>query len=137
MTPALPKALLVDDEAGPRKSLTWILRSRRIAESIECATADEALVALSKIPDIAVAIVDLRMPKMLGTELAERIKTLRPNIPIILYTGYNDLPDGEGKRLLGLRLFWAIIEKPGLGNDHTAAIVSAAIKNEPPPSAPT
>jgi FixJ family two-component response regulator len=34
------------------------------------------------------------MPGMNGTELARRIRITRPELPVILVTGYADLPNG-------------------------------------------
>ena len=35
-------------------------------------------------------LTDLTMPHLTGTELSARIKQLRPDIPIILFTGYSE-----------------------------------------------
>jgi YesN/AraC family two-component response regulator len=35
-------------------------------------------------------ITDLTMPGLTGLELSERLKKVRPDIPIILFTGYSD-----------------------------------------------
>jgi hypothetical protein len=36
---------------------------------------------------------------MTGIELAERIRALRPGLPVIIASGYSGLPAGEGTRL--------------------------------------
>ncbi len=41
-----------------------------------------------------VIITDYAMPGMTGLDLAEKIKQLRPKIPIIIATGYAELPPG-------------------------------------------
>ena len=41
-------------------------------------------------------ITDYAMPGMTGLELAEQARALRPNLPILLATGYADLPTRPG-----------------------------------------
>ena len=42
-----------------------------------------------------VAETDQAMPGMTGTELVAEIRRQRPDLPILLATGYAELPDGE------------------------------------------
>ena len=39
-------------------------------------------------------ITDQAMPQMTGTQLAKRIRETHPDLPIILATGYAELPPG-------------------------------------------
>jgi CheY-like chemotaxis protein len=39
-------------------------------------------------------LTDQAMPRMTGAKLAEAIAARRPNLPIILATGYAELPEG-------------------------------------------
>ncbi len=43
------------------------------------------------------------MPKMTGVELANAARALRPVLPVILATGYAELPEGTGADLPRLR----------------------------------
>ena len=52
----------------------------------------EALNILQGEPRIDVVITDHAMPHMTGSELADQIRGIRPNLPIILATGYAELP---------------------------------------------
>jgi CheY-like chemotaxis protein len=52
----------------------------------------EALTVLQEEPRIDLVITDHAMPHMTGSELADQIRGLRPNLPIILATGYAALP---------------------------------------------
>ncbi len=40
-------------------------------------------------------ITDYSMPGMSGAELAQAARALRPDLPILLATGFADLPEGE------------------------------------------
>jgi len=48
-------------------------------------------------------ITDLTMPGMTGAQLAEKILALRPDIPIIMTTGYSDILTETEARELGVR----------------------------------
>ena len=50
-------------------------------------------------------ITDQTMPDMTGVELARHILALRPDIPIILCTGFSHMIDAEGARAAGIRAF--------------------------------
>ncbi|KKC37976.1 hypothetical protein WH87_10030 [Devosia epidermidihirudinis] len=39
-------------------------------------------------------ITDFAMPGMTGVELADKARLLRPGLPILLATGYDELPNG-------------------------------------------
>ena len=65
-----------------------------------------ALDILAERPDIDLVLTDQAMPKMTGVDLARRIRDTRPDMPIILATGYADMPEG-GHALITERL-----EKP-------------------------
>jgi CheY-like chemotaxis protein len=72
---------------------------------MEAFSAAEALSLLEKNPDIAALITDYSMPGMNGLQLAEAARAMRPGLPILLATGYAELPDGQGTDLL-------LLEKP-------------------------
>ncbi len=50
-------------------------------------------------------ITDMTMPKMTGYDLAKRIKALRPEMPIILCTGYSDMIDEKKAMEMGISRF--------------------------------
>lgn len=54
-------------------------------------------------------ITDLTMPNMTGIKLAEKILEIRPGMPIILCTGYNDKIPEKGFEALGIK---ALAHKP-------------------------
>jgi CheY-like chemotaxis protein len=64
--------------------------------------ANSALVALDILGanrDIDIVVTDHAMPGMSGTELAHRIRGTWPQLPVILVTGYADLPNGSDPSL--------------------------------------
>ncbi|EAR49853.1 Signal transduction histidine kinase [Oceanicola granulosus HTCC2516] len=75
-------------------------------EVIECHSGKEALAALAERDDVDLLITDHAMPRMTGVELAREVRALRPDLPIILATGYADMPAG------GADYITARLEKP-------------------------
>jgi PAS domain S-box-containing protein len=59
---------------------------------LRAASGAEALLALRQNERIDLVITDYAMPNMNGLELAEAIKGRRPHLPIILATGYAEVP---------------------------------------------
>ena len=71
---------------------------------------EDALLQFSMSPDeFALVITNLRMPRMTGLELAQQIFRQRPQIPVLLATGFSGEWTLEKVRALGVR---DIIAKP-------------------------
>jgi PAS domain S-box-containing protein len=62
--------------------------------AIEAHSGPEALEILSRDQGIDLIVTDFAMPGMTGAELARRARELHPRIPILLATGYAELPSG-------------------------------------------
>jgi CheY-like chemotaxis protein len=65
----------------------------RIMQDLGCEVFDaynghQALKLLQAHPEIEVLFADIRMPGMSGTELAEAAQRLRPDLKIVLTSGY-------------------------------------------------
>jgi signal transduction histidine kinase len=70
----------------------------------------EALAAFIAEPASFDALVtDLTMPRLKGTELATRIRQVRPDLPVILTTGYSSQVELDRAHALG---FQQLLEKP-------------------------
>jgi CheY-like chemotaxis protein len=61
---------------------------------IQAHSGEEALRLLSETPDVDLVVTDHAMPGMTGVQLAERIEAERPGLPLLLTTGYAELPPG-------------------------------------------
>ncbi len=69
-----------------------------------CTASDEALDLFKADPErFDLVITDLTMPKMTGDLLAQELMRMRPEIPVILFTGYSDLVSRERFNKLGIR----------------------------------
>jgi len=62
---------------------------------LEASSGKQALEILQREKKLDLVITDQVMPQMTGTELADAIRAERPNLPIILATGYAELSQGE------------------------------------------
>jgi CheY-like chemotaxis protein len=70
----------------------------------------EALAAFEACPqEFDLVITDLTMPHFTGLDLARRFQARRPDLPIIICTGYTELLKPEEVRLLGVR---EVLTKP-------------------------
>jgi CheY-like chemotaxis protein len=67
-------------------------------------------------------ITDMTMPQLTGLSLAREILAIRPEIPIILCTGFSDPANEEKARSVGIRKF---LFKPLVMQDLAAAVREA------------
>jgi RNA polymerase sigma factor (sigma-70 family) len=85
-----PTVFVVDDDAALRKSLAWLIESVRLRVET-FASAAEFLAAYDReMPGCL--ILDVRMPGMSGLELQQCLQDSNIALPIIVITGYGDVP---------------------------------------------
>jgi putative two-component system response regulator len=82
-------ALYVEDEEDVRVALSHFLQ-RRFARVDVAANGLEGLESFRESCH-DVVITDVKMPVMDGLQMAEEIKTIRGNVPVIVITAYNDV----------------------------------------------
>lgn len=81
---------IVEDDAGIRRSLEWLLRSSADFSCIaSCQSAEEALQALPKAAP-QVILMDINLPNRSGTECTARLKELLPSVQVVMITVYDD-----------------------------------------------
>ncbi|HWI85328.1 MAG TPA: response regulator [Sphingomonas sp.] len=84
--------LLVDDEALVRRGTSEMLRQLG-HKVVEAEGGAEALVILAATPAIDMVVMDYKMPRMDGAALARQIRVDRPDMPILLVSGYTGAAD--------------------------------------------
>lgn len=103
------KILFIDDE----ESIVELGRQRleRLGYKVEATTSPiEALELFRSHPDkFDLVITDLTMPKMPGDKLVQEILNIRPDIPVILCTGFSKKIDEKKSKEIGAADY---IEKP-------------------------
>src|SRR6266568_2705401 len=118
------RVLVVDDDpivaAGTAAMLEDLGHS-----AIEAGSAEIALEVLSSEPGIDFVITDHAMPGMTGTDLAERIRRTWPNVPVVLASGYPELPGDE----LGVPR----LSKP-YRQEELARLLASMVDSEPQPT---
>jgi two-component system response regulator DctR len=87
---------LIDDDAGVRDALAWLLRSRRLlSQAFDSAESFEAHITREgfAVREPACALLDVRMGKLSGLALFERLieRRLSNLIPVIFLTGHADV----------------------------------------------
>ncbi|ODT76824.1 MAG: hypothetical protein ABS76_30090 [Pelagibacterium sp. SCN 64-44] len=87
--------LVVDDDA-----LITLNLADQLAElghvALEAYSGREALTLLQTRSDIQLLVTDFSMPGMNGVELIEAAHGLYPGLPVLLTSGYAELPEGVG-----------------------------------------
>ncbi|MCC6158664.1 MAG: PAS domain-containing protein [Deltaproteobacteria bacterium] len=82
--------LVVEDEDIVRDLTKRVLESYGY-RVVTAASGDEALEAFAEHgPAIALLLTDVVMPRMNGRELAERLRRVRPELPVVYMSGYTD-----------------------------------------------
>ena len=87
------KILVVDDDALIAMNTVDMVED--LGHTVlEAYSGQQALEILQSDDGIDALITDYAMPGMTGLELAEKARQLRPNLRVLLATGYADLPSG-------------------------------------------
>ena len=114
--------LCVDDEPN-------ILMLRQIVLSIAgykvlAATNGESAMRLFTLDHVDLVITDQLLPGLTGSQLASQMKRLKPEVPVIVYTGLQEIPsDAEDADL--------ILTKGMTPPEFLAAIAKVVAKSQP------
>jgi signal transduction histidine kinase len=109
--------LLVDDDAEVRKGIAseLVVLGHTV---IEAQSGAEAVDKLRNGSEITLLITDYAMPTMRGNVLAAEATKIRPDLPVILISGFADLPDDES-------LQWDLLRKPFSSSELETCISEA------------
>jgi PAS domain S-box-containing protein len=87
------RILLVDDDALVSMNSAYMLMD--LGHSVlEASSAARALELMESDAQFDVMVTDFAMPRMNGLDLATRIREMKPRMPIVLATGFAELPPG-------------------------------------------
>ncbi len=101
--------LFVDDEDGITGSSSLILEQLGYKVTAKNSST-QALSLFNATPDdYDLVITDMTMPEMTGNELARELISIRPDIPVILCTGYSDKISVKAAKDIGIK---ALAKKP-------------------------
>jgi CheY-like chemotaxis protein len=121
------RILFIDDETAITKMTGHALK--RLGYDVTVRTSSiEALELFRAKPDaFDLVITDMTMPKMTGDRLAGEISKIRPDVPIILCTGYSKKLSQKQAAVFGLH---AIVYKPIINADLAATVRNVLDKNK-------
>lgn len=100
--------LVVDDEKNIRLTLRQVLEE----EGLHVETATDGAEALEQVrahPDFDLVLMDLRMPGMDGMEALPKVRELRPDLPVVVFTAHGNAENATEAMKLGATDF---AEKP-------------------------
>jgi two-component system nitrogen regulation response regulator NtrX len=116
--------LIVDDEAGIRRTLAAVLEDEGFA--VETAESGEACLAAFEHRVFSCVLLDIWLPGMDGMETLERLKAAYPETAVIMISGHGNIETAVRATRLGAIDF---IEKP-LKIEHTVLAVSNALRQK-------
>jgi CheY-like chemotaxis protein len=88
------RILAVDDDIIVLMNTAMILEDMG-HQVLEASSGAAALEILRNEPEVDLLVTDFAMPGMTGGDLISAARALRANLPVILLSGYVDLPDGQ------------------------------------------
>tara|TARA_B110000503_G_C7146390_1_gene413181 strand:+ start:394 stop:1560 length:1167 start_codon:yes stop_codon:yes gene_type:complete len=117
--------LVVDDDRPIRSTLKEILEF----EKFKVEDAEDGQMAIDKIQknNYDLILCDIKMPKMDGIEVLQKIQELKPEIPVVMISGHGDIETAVGAIKLGAFDF---IAKPLDLNRLLVTVRNALDRNE-------
>ena len=113
------RVLVIDDEA-PLVAVTTEVLSRLGYEAVGFSNGHDALAEVEKAPSRFDAVItDEVMPGLSGTEVAQRLKELRPDLPVVLVSGYVGPMMSERAHAAGVG---RILKKPVQSRETASAL---------------
>jgi CheY-like chemotaxis protein len=113
--------LLVDDEKSVADVTTGMLERLGYKVTVRISSYD-ALEAFRNLADrLDMVIADLTMPQMTGLQLYREIKKIRPDIKVIICTGFSEQLDSRSAKSIGIEGF---LHKPVVLSDLARCVRS-------------
>ena len=91
------KILVIEDEPMVRDVVGRILERRGCSVSM-AVNGVEGLESIADLGDtLDLVLLDLSMPVMTGEDVLEQLSVTRPELPVVVFTGYGDLRHRSGQ----------------------------------------
>ena len=116
--------LIVDDDPSIRKVLAAILEEK--GYTVDTAETGRQAIQKSKTKFYNLALLDIRLPDMEGTELLTQMKQTTPPMVKVMVTGYPSMQNAVDALNKGANAF---IIKP-LNIDHALAIIEKLLEQQ-------
>jgi CheY-like chemotaxis protein len=111
--------LVIDDEASVLTYVCHVLDQYGYGVLQASGGVEGLKLFEDKLSDIRMVLLDLTMPEMDGWQVADRLKARRPDIPILLMSGYSETDISIHDNSMGIAGF---IEKPFRARDLLAQV---------------
>jgi len=85
----MPKILIIDDEKAIRAAMRDILEHEK--HTVEEAEDGAAGIAAAKKTKFDLVLCDIKMPKMDGIEVLEKLQALDPDLPVVMISGHGSI----------------------------------------------
>ncbi len=113
------RILFIDDEEVITNMVKQVLESLGYTVTAKTSSIDALELFCQTPKQFDLVITDQTMPNMTGANFSEQLLKVRPDIPIIICTGYSSLLDEKGAKAIGIKQF---IMKPLIKKDLAIAI---------------
>jgi len=130
------RVLLVDDERMVTDFMAELLESWGLKVKIKRNPLDAEEWFTRNAERVHVVVTDQTMPKMTGLELARRLRAIRADLPVILYTGYAEGISAPQLAASGVRVLMRKPIEPGELRAKLAEILVGAQAPSAPQPAP-
>ncbi len=111
--------LFVDDEKAIAQMTGQMLERLGYKVETKLNPVDALDLFKSRPGEFDLVITDMTMPQMTGSKLSEKLKDIRPDLPVMISTGHSSLIDEEKAKAMGID---AYIMKPIVKSDIAIAI---------------
>jgi PAS domain S-box-containing protein len=131
--PGTERVLFVDDEAAVCRLAERVLRP--LGYRVTALTSPlQALAAFRADPAaFDVVVSDMTMPGLTGDLLAQQLRALRPDLPVVLCSGYSERLGSQRTAALGVDV---LATKPVVGAQLSRVIRTALARHASPPAGP-
>ncbi|MCF8074788.1 MAG: response regulator [Desulfotignum sp.] len=99
------RILFLDDEAPIAKMGSQILERLGYSVTIRTSSVEALELFRAKPDEFDLVVTDMTMPNMTGDKLAVKLMKIRPDIPVILCTGYSKKISDETATDIGIKAF--------------------------------
>ncbi|MBI5558680.1 MAG: PocR ligand-binding domain-containing protein [Deltaproteobacteria bacterium] len=99
------RILFVDDEELLAELSKKMLERLGYSVISQCSSTEALAVFMADPDQFDLVITDQTMPGLTGTDLARRMLMIRPDLPIILCTGFSSVVSEESAKAIGIREF--------------------------------
>jgi DNA-binding NtrC family response regulator len=123
----MARALFIDDDQHLLTALPAVFETGPRAITVDTASSAEQALRLIQCTEYDVIVSDFSMPGLNGMDFLKECKTVRPDIPVILLTGYGTHELEQEALKEGA---YALIQKPVDADVFLSVVTRAVIRRE-------